>query len=378
VGERIFVLGATGTTGRRVVEAVLLSGRRPVIAGRDPARLQALAGELGGGLETQVVDARRPREIASSLNAGDVLVTTVGPFSRFGDAVARAAIGARAHYLDSAGEPSFTRRVFERHGPAAASAGVVMLPAFATEWVLGNVAGALALERAGAAAVRVDTGYFLVHGQATRPLGVASLARTFSGTSLASGVTLLSEPGFAWRDGRLVGERWGRRIGSFDIDGRGFLGLSTGGSEHLALPRSFPQVREVNVYLGWFGGASRVLQPLSLVGRNVLRAPTARHRVQSLLMRRTTAGGERRSAPDAGMRSLTIGIAYDEGGRLLARATLRGPELYGLTGKLLAWGAAQVSDGAARAAGALGPVEAFGLPALRDACTGAGLSVTTQ
>ena len=48
---------------------------------------------------------------------GDVLVTTVGPFARHGEPAVSAAIDAGAHYLDSTGEPSFVRAVFERHGP---------------------------------------------------------------------------------------------------------------------------------------------------------------------------------------------------------------------------------------------------------------------
>ena len=64
-------------------------------------------------------------------------MSTVGPFVRWGDAAADAAIGKGAHYLDSNGEPPFTRRVFEHHGPTAAAAGVGMLTAFGWESVSG-------------------------------------------------------------------------------------------------------------------------------------------------------------------------------------------------------------------------------------------------
>ena len=49
--------------------------------------------------------------------------------------------------------------------PPRRAAGAALLTAMGYDWVPGNLAGALAAERAGEAAVRVDTGYFLT-GQA--------------------------------------------------------------------------------------------------------------------------------------------------------------------------------------------------------------------
>src|SRR5204862_3785109 len=91
---------------------------------------------------------------------GGGLVTTVGPFKRWGHAAAEASIKGGAHYLGSTGEPPFIREVFERYGPAAEQAGIGMLTAFGYDWVPGNLAGALALHRSAGEAVRVDVGYF--------------------------------------------------------------------------------------------------------------------------------------------------------------------------------------------------------------------------
>ena len=51
--------------------------------------------------------------------------------------------------------------MFERYGPVAEQAGIGMLTAFGYDWVPGNLAGGLALERAGELATRVDVGYFI-------------------------------------------------------------------------------------------------------------------------------------------------------------------------------------------------------------------------
>jgi hypothetical protein len=366
--RRIVVFGATGFTGRVVSEALVRRGARPVLAGRDRARLEALGEEIGGGLRVLPASAESPESIGAALRAGDVLVTTVGPFHRLGDAAARAALDAGAHYLDSAGEPPFTRRVFERYGPEAESAGVAMLTAFGPEWVLGNLAGALAVERAGPAAVRVDSAYFLVRTSGAAPLGIASLARMFAAGSFASAPGLLGE-GFAWREGRLVTEPWARRARGFAVEGRRVRALATGGSEHFGLPRAFPHLREVNVYLGWFGRLSPAVRAAARIGGAASRA---------LARLASRATGSLRGPSDArreGVRSLTVGAAYDGAGRELARTLLHGPDLHTITGELLAWGALRTAEGGARGAGALGPVEAFGLDALRAGCGSAGVTV---
>ena len=117
--SRIVVFGATGYTGRLVAERLAAQGARPVLAGRDERRLGELAERLGG-LETVKADAMRRNSVFAAVEPGDVLISTVGPFAKWGDAAVRAAIAATgATYIDSTGEPVFIRRVFvEMGGPA--------------------------------------------------------------------------------------------------------------------------------------------------------------------------------------------------------------------------------------------------------------------
>ena len=142
-----------------------------------------------------MADVARPDSVRDLLSAGDVLVSTVGPFVRWGAAAAEAAISAGAHYVDSTGEPAFIRRVFDEYGPRAAAAGVGLLTAFGFDWVPGNLAGALALRDADAA-TRLDVGYF--------PRGGG-----LSGGTRASVAGVLVEDSFAFRGGRLRSERVG-------------------------------------------------------------------------------------------------------------------------------------------------------------------------
>jgi short subunit dehydrogenase-like uncharacterized protein len=57
-----------------------------------------------------------------------VVLTTVGPFSRYGEPLVRACVAARTDYVDSTGEPEFWARIIAEHHDAAAEAGVKVIP----------------------------------------------------------------------------------------------------------------------------------------------------------------------------------------------------------------------------------------------------------
>ena len=246
---RIILFGATGFTGELTARAMVARGLAPVLAARSRARVEALAEQLGG-LEARVADVAAPASLDALLHEGDVLVTTVGPFMRWGSPALDAAIRRRAHYLDSTGEGPFIRDVFEKATRRAEPVGVALLPAMGYDFVPGNLAGALALQRAGERARRVEIGYCWQG---------AGGAGGMSGGTRASAAGVLFDTSFAWKDGRIRSERGAKTVRSFDVDGRQVEGISIGGTEHFTLPRLDPQLQEVGVYLGWFGPMTRPL-----------------------------------------------------------------------------------------------------------------------
>src|SRR3954470_12365062 len=358
MGSRIVVFGATGYTGGLIAERLTAAGERPVLAGRSEEALSALAERLGG-VEGGRADAMRQNTGSDLVGAGDVLISTVGPFAKWGLPAVRAAVAAGCVYLDSTGEPEHIRRVFEEFSGPASRSGAALLPAMGYDFVPGALAGGLALEAAGEDAVRVDVGYYALGG------GPGSLS---AGTreSLV-GITL--GEGFAFRGGSVRPARIAERVRSFMVAGRAREGVSIGGAEHYGLPAAFPRLREVNVYLGWFGPLARPFQAGSFVGTFVRRVPGA------------TAGmrffGERAlgllEGPSAGTtpgtRSWIAAEAYDAFGRQLSEIHLAGSDGYDFTASFMAWAARQRTE----ATGALGPVEAYGLERLEEGARLAGL-----
>ena len=114
----ILVFGATGFTGRMVVESLVADGSTVRIAGRSEERLQKLS-DQHGGLDWCVADVKSPETVAAAAEGCSVLVTTVGPYTWWGHVAADAALDAGIPYIDITGEPGWLRKVFDEYGPKA-------------------------------------------------------------------------------------------------------------------------------------------------------------------------------------------------------------------------------------------------------------------
>jgi short subunit dehydrogenase-like uncharacterized protein len=286
------------------------------------------------------------------VSPGDVLVTTVGPFLRLGEAAVTAAIdGGAVAYIDSTGEPPFVRRVFEEWGPRANAAGVALLTAFGYDYVPGNLAAAMVVSdgmNAGTPPSRVDVGYF-IRGQ-----------MAMSGGTAASSAGVLTAQQFAFSGARLTTVRGGQRWRSFRVGDRDWDGLSLGGTEHFAIPRLCSTITDVNVYLGWAGARTRTMSRLSGATTVLAKVPGIDKALAAAVAKTAPAPGDG-PTPEVREQSRTLAVAeaYDGVGRRIGRAVVDGPSPYDLTADLLTWAAAESMAGRLSGAGALGPADAF-------------------
>jgi len=311
-------------------------------------------------------------QLRELIGAGDVLVSTAGPFVKLGRPVVQAAVDTGAIYLDSSGEPPFIRQVFEEFGPRAERTGAVLLTAFGYDYVPGNLAGALALQEAGSAAARVRVGYF-VRGD---------LRRGTSAGTRASVASVLLAPGYSFRGGQIVTERTAAHVASFEIDGTRRQDFSIGSSEHFALPRlraaavgtddipAQAPVTDVGVYLGWLGGATWLAHYGTAVVAPLERLPPARRALDEVARQIQRSGAGPRQGDS--IRSDVVAVAADARGRKLASVHLTGGDPYSFTAPMLAWAAGKAAADGVQPAGALGPVEAFGADSLESGCAAAG------
>jgi saccharopine dehydrogenase (NAD+, L-lysine-forming) len=117
--------GANGYTGQLLAKLALERGERPVLAGRNAAKIVPLADELG--CAHKVVDLLDPTGLRDALAEVDLVAHCAGPFASTSEPMVSACLDAGTHYLDITGEIAVFEAVYAR-ADQAKEKGVVLLP----------------------------------------------------------------------------------------------------------------------------------------------------------------------------------------------------------------------------------------------------------
>mgnify|MGYP003393686769 CR=1 FL=1 len=136
----IGIIGATGFTGKLVASELKNRKAEFFLAGRNEQSLRTLSESLGG-VPFRVIDVQD----SSTFNALDgckIIINCAGPFTDFGEPIVQQAIARRAHYLDTTGEQGFIKLVYDKYHEQAKAAGIVLVPACAYEFAIGDAMGA--------------------------------------------------------------------------------------------------------------------------------------------------------------------------------------------------------------------------------------------
>lgn len=149
----VVVFGASGVTGRRVAaylaERAGELGAKWAVAGRDPAKLERVLGEVGvTAPETIVADVGDPASLATMATRTRVVLDLVGPYTLYGGPVIEACVAGGAHYMDLTGEIPFVRRTIDAFHERAAAAGVKVVQVSGFEALPPDMAVLLAAETA--------------------------------------------------------------------------------------------------------------------------------------------------------------------------------------------------------------------------------------
>ena len=126
----IVLWGATGFTGRLVAEYLVRNylggeaGLRLALAGRNKAKLEEVANEVGAPQLPLLIGESFD---ADSLNAiaakAEVLITTVGPYAKYGAEIVAACVRNGTDYCDLTGETNFIRAMIDAHEDEAKRTG---------------------------------------------------------------------------------------------------------------------------------------------------------------------------------------------------------------------------------------------------------------
>lgn len=341
----IAIYGATGYTGRLVAAELAASGCEFVLAGRDAAKLEALAGEVGGSPAIAVAALDDPVALRGALEPCAAVIACAGPFRLHGEPVVRAAVESSTHYVDTTGEQGFMATVFDRYGESAERAGVALVTGMGFDYVPGDMIGALTAEGLGP----LDE---LVFAYSTESFGPSRGTTT---TALGQ----MAGDDFEWRAGaRRPASRKVNR-GSFEfpapIGERRMIRYPAG--EHVTVPRHVETLAVRTLLTADSAMPDPRLAPLAPViapaVQLALRTP-ARRAIEAAVARLP-------DGPETGVRRAaryTIVCDAIRGGRR-RRGVISGSDVYGVTARATAEAATRMAAPGYERRGALAPSQAF-------------------
>lgn len=149
---RIAVYGASGYQGRLVAAELCRRGFGDglVLAGRSAERLSAAARDVGlPDAELRIARTDDAEALVAAFEGVDSVINCAGPFTVSGDAVLQAAIRARIHYVDTCGEQSFIKHIYDSYAASAEQAGITAVPAATDGGVPGDLLAHLLAARLG-------------------------------------------------------------------------------------------------------------------------------------------------------------------------------------------------------------------------------------
>lgn len=123
--HQLMLYGATGYTGKLIARAAAERRLHPILAGRDAAKVKAVAEPLG--LDYRAASLNEGDRLGDALRGVGVVLNTAGPFSATAETLCDACVRRGIHYLDVSGELAVFERLHARDLEARARS-VMILP----------------------------------------------------------------------------------------------------------------------------------------------------------------------------------------------------------------------------------------------------------
>lgn len=358
---QVAVYGATGYTGKLVLDELVRNGASVVLGGRSRDKLEAMARQYGDVISIRPAPVDDPALLRKVFEDCQVAINCAGPFTQLGEPVVEACIATNTHYLDSTGEQGFIKRVFDRFGQTAEQRNVCVVPACGFDYAPGDCIARLAASEC----------------EPVADLVVAYAVRGFAPSrgTLRSALEIIKRPGLSYEDSAWKSVRPGPARKSFEFPlpvGRQTM-LDLPGGEIVFAP-THTRVSRVRCLLT----ASTVALHPALSDFVSLARPALAY----LLQTPVTSLAERAidhlpEGPDPAQRESAeftiVASARGEDDRT-GRGIVRGRNPYSLTAVSLCYGAKQMAEEGYDRVGVLSPSAALGAETLLDHLTDFGVS----
>jgi short subunit dehydrogenase-like uncharacterized protein len=324
MSSSFLLYGANGYTGELVARLALERGLRPLLAGRDRAKVEPLAAELGLEYKSFALDDREA--IAAALAGVPVVLHCAGPFSRTSKPMADACLETGTHYLDITGEIAVFESLAARSAEAEA-ARVMLLPGVGFDVVPSDCLAAHLKKRLPSATKLT--------------LAIQGMGRISHGTATTM-VENINRGGLVRRAGRLtpVPAAWRTREVDF---GRGPVTATTIPWGDVSTAFYSTGIPDVEVYAAIPSSVRSMMKASRFLGPLLASAPVQRF-MKKRIKAQPPGPSERERARGA---SFVWGEVSDEEGQKRV-SRLRGPEGYSLTARTALKAVERVLGGAAR------------------------------
>ncbi len=190
----VIVWGASGFVGKLICEYLVSNYPDPnslrwAMGGRSHSKLQSVRNELGpdaSDIPIITADASDQAALESMVQETKVVLTTVGPYAKYGSPLVAACAKYGVDYVDLAGEVQWIRRMIDAHQTEAEKSGARIVPC------------------CGFDSVPSDLGVFFLNAQAKKKtnapctnvkMRVKAIRGGASGGTVASMINLMEEAG---------------------------------------------------------------------------------------------------------------------------------------------------------------------------------------
>jgi short subunit dehydrogenase-like uncharacterized protein len=178
----VVVYGASGYTGRMVMEHLRELGMPFVAAGRSRKRVEESVRKVPGieSARYEIAEVEHTVDSLTKLFTGRTVVcNTVGPFARYNLEVAEACLNVGAHYLDTTGEQHALLQLEDKFSKAFAKGGLALVPSTSYMYAVSEIGARYCLETPGVDSLKM-------HGIGTAVPTVASAQTIFDAVGRAS------------------------------------------------------------------------------------------------------------------------------------------------------------------------------------------------
>ena len=208
----IIIYGATGFTGQLCVKYFqsLETPTKWAIAGRNQEKLRKVAEENLAEVEILIADSDDEVALDNLTLRAKVILSTAGPFHRYGSKLVASCVKNNTHYVDITGENFWVKGLIENHHEEAARKGVRIIPSCGFDSIPSDLGTFFAAKSLGKPIKRIESFHSYEGGASGGTLETMfSMGELDLGDDLTNPFLLNPEDSYSNEQKQLSGDRVG-------------------------------------------------------------------------------------------------------------------------------------------------------------------------